>query len=79
VSGTDPVSIGPAILAGHRAVGTLLQVDPARTASPAGDAEVAVMPLAGAGILVTALAHDAVTLRQRLTWAQSTGTSPRRN
>ncbi|HMD93208.1 MAG TPA: urease accessory protein UreD [Trebonia sp.] len=79
VSGADPVSLGPAILAGHRAIGTLLYVDPARTASPAGDAEVAIMPLAGPGILVTALAHDAVTLRQRLTRAQSTGTSPRRN
>lgn len=79
VSGTDPVSLGPAILAGHRAVGTLLLVDPARSASPGGDAEVAVMPLAGPGILVTALAHDAVTLRGRLTQAQSTGTSPRRN
>ena len=79
VSGTDPVSLGPAILAGHRAVGTLLHVDPAHVASPRGDAEIAVMPLAGPGILVTALAHDAVTLRKRLTWAQSTGTSPRRN
>jgi urease accessory protein len=79
VSGTDPVSLGPAILAGHRAAGTLLHVDPARTPNPGGDAEVAVMPLAGPGILVTALAHDAVTLRQRLTEAQSTGTSPRRN
>jgi urease accessory protein len=79
VSGADPVSLGPAILAGHRAIGTLLHVDPARTASLGGDAEVAVMPLAGPGILVTALAHDAVTLRQRLTRAQSTGTSPRRN
>jgi urease accessory protein len=29
-------------------------------------AEVAVMPLAGPGVLVTALAHDAVTLRRRL-------------
>ena len=79
MSGTDPVSLGPAILAGHRAVGTLLHVDPARTAGPGGDAQVAVMPLAGPGILVTALAHDAVTLRKRLTRAQSTGTSPRRN
>jgi urease accessory protein len=86
VSGTDEASLGPAILAGHRAAGTLLHVDPALHAAPAGHAgpavhagsapgpgpapqagpEVAVMPLAGPAILVTALAHDAVTLRQRL-------------
>ena len=29
---------------------------------------VAVMPLAGAGVLVTALAHDTRVLRQRLDW-----------
>jgi urease accessory protein len=92
VSGTDPASLGSAILAGHRAAGTLLYVDPAiqkpsvvnanpgsspstaphvRPAPGPGPAphagpEVAVMPLAGPGILVTALAHDAVTLRYRL-------------
>lgn len=50
-------------------------VAPAAPAAPAGPAaaggavaepEVAVMPLAGPAILVTALAHDAVTLRRRL-------------
>jgi urease accessory protein len=69
VSGTAPVTGGPAILSGHRAVGTLLQVDPALDAIPAphGDAWVTVMPLAaGPAILVTALAHDAVTLRKFL-------------
>jgi urease accessory protein len=68
VSGTDEASRGPAILAGHRAVGALLYVDPAvRPDSWArADAEVAVMPLPGPGTLVTALAHDAVTLRKRL-------------
>ena len=103
VSGTDQASLGPAILAGHRAVGSLLSVGPATHAdgaipARAGTAstphganryagpEVAVMPLAGPGVLVTALAHDAVTLRKRLTYpalagcrAQSTATSPRRN
>ena len=88
VSGTDPAFLGPAVLAGHRAVGNLLRVGlaaesglhsravlvaeaspgplprpvPASAASP----EVAVMPLAGPGVLITALAHDAVTLRRRL-------------
>ena len=82
VSGTDSASLGPAILAGHRAVGTLLHVDPAlggrptRDAMPgpsAGPPTVAVMPLAGPGILVTALAHDAVTLRKRLACLTSVG------
>lgn len=76
VSGTDTASFGPAVLAGHRAVGNLLQVNlPSGVA--AGDVEratagtpwVAVMPLAGPGALVTALAHDAVTLRRRLSGA----------
>lgn len=75
VSGTDPACLGPAVLAGHRAVGNLLRVSaetgpgplprpvPGSKASP----EVAVMPLAGGpGVLITALAHDAVTLRRRL-------------
>jgi hypothetical protein len=35
----------------------------------------AVMPLAGPGILVTALANDAVTLRRRLSGTLSTETS----
>jgi urease accessory protein len=71
VSGTDPVSLGPAVLAGHRAVGTLLLVNALGTAeAPGADGtEVAVMPLAGPGVLVTALAHDAVSLRRRLTLA----------
>jgi urease accessory protein len=100
VSGADPAGLGPAVLAGHRAVGTLLRVDPTTDARPAGpaagiaindlaeaaaeisadappdpDAAVAVMPLAGPGILVTALANDAVTLRRRLSAPPSTGTS----
>jgi urease accessory protein len=68
VSGSDPASRGPAVLAGHRAVGTLLQVSESEiAATPLATPEVAVMPLAGPGVLVTALAHDAVSLRQRLT------------
>jgi urease accessory protein len=72
VSGTDAASLGPAVLAGHRAAGMLLTVDPEVTGG--GDALsisekgpwVAVMPLAGPGVLVTALAHDTRTLRRRL-------------
>jgi urease accessory protein len=73
VNGTDQASLGSAILAGHRAVGMLLRVDPPSTgvsipqeADWCSGAEFAVMPLAGPGIVITALAHDAVTLRKRL-------------
>ena len=91
VSGTDEVSLGPAVLAGHRTAGSLLCVsagwagpdlvdpdwvdpewvepDGAGTATgiPSGYAPgVAVMPLAGPAVLVTALADDALTLRRRL-------------
>lgn len=81
VAGTDPASLGPAVLAGHRAVGTLLLVNEGGTAPggtegpgaaaggrprPLATPEVAVMPLAGPGVLVTALAHDAVSLRRHL-------------
>ena len=99
------------MLAGHRGVGTLLDVDPAldlrsvgasnpptavaeRTtaaaaaamasgagvvtragvAAAAGQPTVAVMPLAGPAVLVTALANDAVTLRRRLSATPSTRT-----
>jgi urease accessory protein len=76
VSGTDAASFGPAVLAGHRAAGTLLSVEPVEAgvidgASGAGgvvEPWVAVMPLAGPGVLVTALAHDTRVLRQRLDW-----------
>ena len=91
VSGTDAASLGPAVLAGHRAAGTLLSVEPdaigeADEADEVGGASgigaaggasgsggvaepwVAVMPLAGPGVLVTALAHDTRMLRQRLDW-----------
>jgi urease accessory protein len=114
VSGADAVTMGPALLAGHRAVGTALWVDPAAgetqepgaaavaesatgggpaqvsraiaadaasttdaalTADAASttDAAVAVMPLAGPGVLVTALANDAVALRRCLSAALELG------
>ena len=73
VSGSDPVALGPAVLSGHRAVGSLLLAGGAAAygGEVEGNAsgatpERAVMPLAGPGVLVTALADDAVALRQRL-------------
>ncbi|MFD4137446.1 urease accessory protein UreD [Streptomyces sp. NPDC058572] len=58
---------GPAVLAGHRAVGQLLVVDPEYDDSPVkarslGPAAV-LTPLAGPAVLVTAVAEDARALR----------------
>jgi len=77
-SGTDPVAGGPAILSGHRAVGTLLRVDPELDGiPPAAGPWVTVMPLAtGPAILVTALANDALTLRKSLATGLA-GSGPR--
>jgi len=67
VDGTDGVSLGPAVLAGHRAYGTVLRAGEAG-APVAAQAHpgVAVMPLAGPGVLVSALAPDSLALRQLL-------------
>lgn len=86
VDGTDEVNLGPAVLAGHRAYGTVLSAglspgQPAvgsRVPGPAATSrvcpEVAVMPLAGPGVFVTALAADSLELRRLLdgmTWPGS--------
>ncbi|MFD5493211.1 urease accessory protein UreD [Streptomyces sp. GDS52] len=67
---------GPAVTAGHHAIGSVLVVDPAMdlpTSPPAGlrsggggAGEGTVMPLAGPGLLVGSLAPDSTTLRRRL-------------
>jgi urease accessory protein len=61
---------GPAVLAGHRAVGQLVVVRPefARRMPPAtmSGEGTAVLPLAGPAVLVTALAPDALLLRRSL-------------
>ncbi|MEV5703794.1 urease accessory protein UreD [Actinoallomurus sp. NPDC052274] len=54
-----------AVLGDARAVGTLLVTG--ATAEPYAEEGLAVLPLAGPGVLVTALAADAVRLRERLT------------
>jgi urease accessory protein len=96
VSGADPIAMGPALLAGRRAVGMALWVGPdggdagatphgtadgestrasgalSAGAAPDAGAAVAVMPLAGPGVLVTALADDAVALRRCLSATPST-------
>lgn len=61
---------GPAGLAGHRALGQVLVVDPRFAAAPPQAGMVgefaAVAPLAGSAVLVTALAPDALRLRELL-------------
>lgn len=74
VDGTDEVSLGPAVLAGRRAYGTLLTAGefaaesraPGPPAASRARPDVAVMPLAGPGVLVTALAPDSLALRRLL-------------
>jgi urease accessory protein len=65
---------GPAVLAGARAAGSVLAAghDPllsdavCEMAHDSPEATSAVLPLAGPGVLVTAVAPDALTLRRRL-------------
>lgn len=63
-----PAAAGPAVTAGARAVGTLLVAGPGR--SPARGTVLgpgaAVLPLAGGGAQVVALAADAISLRRLL-------------
>ncbi|MEW2636133.1 urease accessory protein UreD [Streptomyces sp. NPDC048389] len=65
---------GPAVLAGHRAVGQLLVVDPAFDDKPPEPRllglTAVITPLAGPAALVTALAQDALALRRVLDEAQ---------
>ncbi|MET8951108.1 urease accessory protein UreD [Streptomyces sp. NPDC004393] len=67
---------GPAVLAGHRAMGQLLVVGPEFDTRPAearmlGEGA-ALTPLAGPGVLVTAVAPDALRLRRVLNEALET-------
>ncbi|WP_131745793.1 urease accessory protein UreD [Frankia sp. Cppng1_Ct_nod] len=60
---------GPAVLGGARAIGSLLVAGPGPdglAVSPAVTDVFAVLPLAGPGVLVSALAPDTVTLRRAL-------------
>jgi urease accessory protein len=66
VNGTDPTSLGPAVLAGHRAFGSLVIVGNGQRLPGMAGEGVAVMPLARQGTLVTAVAHDARDLRSSL-------------
>ncbi|MEU9372027.1 urease accessory protein UreD [Streptomyces avermitilis] len=66
---------GPAVLGGHRALGQLVVVRPEFEREPVGarllGESAALTPLAGAAVLVTALAPDALQLRRVLDEALS--------
>lgn len=66
---------GPAVLAGHRAVGQLVVVRPEFARQPPEaqvlDERAALMPLAGPAVLVSAVAPDALRLRRVLDEALS--------
>ncbi|GAA3812302.1 urease accessory protein UreD [Sphaerisporangium flaviroseum] len=85
VVGDPAVDGSPAVYGDARCVGSVLIAGPS-TAEPASAERVpaervpaepvladgcAVLPLAGPGTLVSALAPDAVALRERLTWGES--------
>jgi urease accessory protein len=64
---------GPAVLGGRRAMGAVLVVDPEwastddrRRPTATTGTDAALLPLDGPAVLVTAMAHDALTLRRRL-------------
>ncbi|MFI2371291.1 urease accessory protein UreD [Streptomyces sp. NPDC018833] len=61
---------GPAVLAGHRAVGQLLVVDPAYADKPLAPRPLGptavLTPLAGTAVMITAVAADARALRRLL-------------
>ncbi len=65
-----------AILGPARAVGTVLLAGPDLTAEPYAAAGLSVLPLAGAGVLVTALATDTVRLRGLLEQGHAAALSP---
>lgn len=67
VDGTDEASLGPAVLGGRRAYGTVLRAGEfAAGADALARLDAAVMPLAGPGVLVSALAADSLKLRRLL-------------
>jgi urease accessory protein len=65
-----------AVLGSARAVGTVLLAGKDLTAEPYATAGLSVLPLARAGVLVTALANDTVRLRDLLDRGRSAALSP---
>jgi urease accessory protein len=78
LDGADPSTFDLGSVIGARACGSLLLVGAEWTdigAGPPASADVAVLPLAGPGVLVTALADDGRTLRGRLECLEPARTS----
>ncbi|MEV5895260.1 urease accessory protein UreD [Nonomuraea fuscirosea] len=69
-AGDPDLDSSPAVYGSARCVGTTFLT--ARAKEPAVAEGVAVLPLAGPGTLVSALAKDAVQLRSRLEWGERT-------
>ncbi|TDD51324.1 urease accessory protein UreD [Nonomuraea terrae] len=72
--GDPALDASPAVYGTARCVGTTFLT--ARTDKPTVSDGVAVLPLAGPGTLVSALAADAVELRSRLEWGEQTALTP---
>ncbi len=70
--GEEALNSSPAVFGGASCVGTTLITGPAAPPEALVADGVAVLPLAGPGTLVSALAADAVELRARLRWGEST-------
>lgn len=65
--GEPDITASPAVLGGAKVVGSTVLTDPSLGApAPFAADGLAVLPLAGPGVLVSALARDAVELRRRL-------------
>src|SRR5690606_38262118 len=62
----DVAHVSGAVLDGARCTGSVLLAGPGPAREPYAAEGLAVMPLAGPGVLVTALASDSATLRRRL-------------
>ncbi|MEV1169538.1 urease accessory protein UreD [Nonomuraea sp. NPDC049784] len=72
--GDPALDTSPAVYSAARCVGTTFLTTPAK--EPAVAEGVAVLPLAGPGTLVSALAGDAVQLRSRLEWGERAAITP---
>ncbi|WP_067479714.1 urease accessory protein UreD [Actinomadura hibisca] len=73
----DPAVYGSrAVLGDARAAGSVLLAGPGLTREPHTADGLAVLPLAGPGVLVTALAADSATLRRRLARGEELASRP---
>jgi urease accessory protein len=71
VVGAPAVDGSPAVYGDARCVGSVLIAGPPKPAEPSLTEGCAVLPLAGPGTLISALAPDAATLRTRLNWGEN--------